>query len=248
MNYDYPIKSVTYKNLSGNPIDPEGVMDISSRVAFINSYKDFPMKTFREFLNEAPQYVQDDCEFGQEKMQRLMGNTKSLDSFRWSGVEDYRAVENKGDKESKEFTILTNDKSFYILGACYNGMFEVFAKLTFKRERNLKRVGSVIEVTGVNTHSDQRKRGFASSLYKSALNDGKTILSDAVQFKGAVKLWKDFVHKEDIWKTMIDDRKIKVSVYDIEKNKIIFNDITGVSDNEIWGGIEMKHIRLIASI
>lgn len=228
------------------------------RVAnWLNEYHfndNYIFTSFRQYLNESPQWDKTDCTFGQEELQKMIGNHDYLDEFRWSGVQDYRAIVNKGDKESNKFIILTNDKSKVILGYCDDGMFKVLCKLTHKSDKTYPLIDTVVEVKTVNTHSKWRKKGFATAIYKSMMFEGTKIMSDAVQYKGAVKLWKSFFESSDgqEWKSMIDDKKIKVQLYDIITKNIVYKNISDVkelTDNDIWSYDSSKaNLRLVASI
>lgn len=211
--------------------------------------------SFTQYLRESPQWDKTDCTFGQEDLQKMMGNKDFLDAFRWSGVEDYRALVNKGDNESNKFIILTDDKSKVFLGHCDGGMFKILSILTHTQPKVYPKIGTVTEVKTVNTHSKFRKRGFASAIYKSMMFEGTKLMSDAVQYKGAVVLWKDFFITPDDgeeWKRMIDDKEITVSLYDILEKKVILNDLKSIeylTDSQIWSDDSSKtHLRLIAYI
>lgn len=215
---------------------------------FINDYKNFPFKLFGEYIKESPRWSDSDCTFGQEELQKMLGNDSFLDQFSISGIEDFRAVINKGDRESKNFIILTDDKSKYMLGHCDDGMFKVLCLFTHKSSKKYKDIGEVIEVKTVNTHSKFRRRRFASAIYKSIISEGTTIMSDSMQYKGAVKLWKDFFKPDEEWKMMIDDKKIKVSLYDINTQKIVSNDVSKMHDNDIWDYDSKDNLRLVAKL
>ena len=215
----------------------------------------YVFKSFTQYLRESPQWDNSDCTFGQEELQKMMGNEEFLDEFRWSGVQDYRAIVNKGDKESNKFIIITDDKSKVFLGHCDGGMFKVLSILTHAQPKAYPIIGTVTEVKTVNTHSKFRNRGFASAIYKSMMFEGTKLMSDAVQYKGAVVLWKDFFITPDEgeeWKRMIDDKDIIVSLYDILEKKVILKDLKSIedlTDSQIWSDDSSKtHLRLIAEI
>ena len=228
------------------------------KIAFwINEYnfnENYTFTTFRQYLNESPQWDNHDCTFGQEDLQKMLGNNDFLDQFRWSGVQEYRAIVNKGDKDSNKFIILTNDQSKVFLGHCDDGMFKVLCELNHKSNKIYPLIGNVIEVKKVNTHSKWRRKGFATAIYKSIMFEGTKIMSDAVQYKGAVKIWKSFFESNEgqEWKSMIDDKKIKVQLYDIITKKIIYDNISDVkdlTDVDIWSFDSSKaNLRLVANI
>jgi hypothetical protein len=129
-------------------------------------------------------------------------------------------------------------------------MFKILAEMTFRKPKTYKGLGTVTEVKTVNTHSKFRRKRFASAIYKSMLADGYILMSDAIQYKGAVKLWKDFINSYEgsEWKSLIDNKKIKVKLYDKVKSKVIYEDLTGIPDDEIWSFNNSKsEYRLIAS-
>lgn len=209
--------------------------------------------SFSQYLRESPQWERTDCTFGQEELQKMMGNEDFLEEFSWSGVQDYRAIINKGDKGSNKFIILTDDKARTFLGHCDGGTFKVLSILTYSQPKIYPNIGNVTEVKTINTHSKWRNKRFGTAIYKSMIAEGTTIMSDAVQYKGAVKLWKDFYMAEssEEWKMMIDNNSIIVDLYDVIDKKVIFHNLreTKVPDNYIWSDDSSKHhLRLVAYI
>jgi len=218
---------------------------------WLNEFQEpeFVFKTFREYLRESPQWNNTDCNFGQETLQKMMGNEDFLDEFRWSAIQDHRTLVNKGDRRANKFIIQTNDLSKAFLGHCDDGMFKILSELTHMQPKTYKGIGTVTEIKTVNTHSKFRNNGFAAAIYKSVLYEGTVLMSDALQYKGAVKIWKSFVNTEEgkEWQSMIDDKKIKVSLYDKLKSKVIYDDITGMKDEDIWSSDASKsEYRLVA--
>lgn len=230
----------------------EKIANWLNEFAFNDEYR---FKSFTEYLRESPQWDKSDCTFGQEELQKMMGNMDFLDEFSWSGVEDYRALVNKGDLESNKFIILTDDKSKTFLGHCDSGMFKVLSILTYAQSKTYAGIGAVTEVKTVNTHSKFRRKRFASAIYKSMMFEGTKLMSDAVQYKGAVRLWKDFFitpEEGEEWKGMIDDKDITVILYDILEKKTILFDLKNIEeliDSQIWSDDSSKtHLRLVAYI
>jgi len=233
-------------------VNPKNQMFPEQLANLMNDFKDknkHKLKSFSEYINEMPIGYTQDCHFGQETLMKLQGIEDYLDSFSWSGVEDYRTLINKGSKQSKYMTIMTNEKNTTFLGFCDDGLFKILSRMYFKEVKTI--FGSTKQVTEVNTHSDYRRKDYARAIYKSMLFDGDVIMSDSVQYYGAIRLWKSFIKEHTEWKYMIDDRVIAVVLYDNINSKIVSDDLTNTKDEDIWSfapDTSKSEYRLVAYI
>ncbi|MDD2505285.1 MAG: hypothetical protein PHF21_03305 [Bacilli bacterium] len=216
---------------------------------FILEYQKTTEYSFSQFckLHESPQGdFENDGVFADEMLAKEM-ELDTLHQFRLSGfMKDIKPITNYGDKESKKFNVVIDSKKHEVyIGFINDGVFNVLGKMAYKD--SLRPVDNSIIVTKIITHSEHRRDGLASAIYKSLMKEGYTIVSDSFQYKGAINLWKGFYDDSQEWKTLIDDTKIQVQIYDIALDKIIAKNVRTANDTDIWSkDTSLKNIRLVA--
>jgi hypothetical protein len=174
-------------------------------------------------------------------------------SFRKISTISQKGMEKSYALVKKDFIELKDEKfdlykarshEYYVLGKFYKekenkNRFAVIFDISFKIENELRtnqkqlKNKKVIIIETVHTSKDYRYNGIASSFYKSILKDA-IIISDQIQYEGAVSLWK----------SLIEDHL--VYAYDIIEDKIISKVSTKTPINHIWSSDESKRkIRLV---
>ena len=110
----------------------------------------------------------------------------------------------------------------------------IIADLGFKTEK-IKSSNKLIDATvaikinTINVREANRREGIASELYNLLLSKNFVVISDGVQYDGAVKLWKSF--------TKIPG--ITVYIWNDKEDKIISKMTAKTHDNAIWSDGEL---------
>ena len=214
----------------------------------IQKEKQLSFSQFNKLISESPQLDPDEGVFADEMLAKEIG-LDVLHQYSLSGhMQETKPIENVSDFESKKFNIVMDTKRHEVhIGFIHNGLFNVVGKMVYK-ESSKPRENSLI-VSKIVVHSAHKRLRLASAIYKSLMADGYTLVSDYYQYKGAVNLWKGFYDDENEWKTLIDDTKIKVQVYDIAADKLLAKDVRTLKDEDIWSEDSSKrNIRLVAFI
>lgn len=180
---------------------------------------------FKKWVNEmAPVKMTGNAPF-----ETLKGRSKSIsyltdDSFKIGELSD-------GTLEVYKH----NKLDYIIVGAKYTDevtkdeRFGIVAELSYstikvKSDNKLINGKDAIRISTIQVNEANRKERIASSLYQLLLNQDYIVISDGVQYEGAVKLWKSF--------TKIDG--IKVLIWDEMKDVVISKMTAKTHDNAIW--------------
>lgn len=99
-----------------------------------------------------------------------------------------------------------------------------FNSIKVKSDNRLINKKDAIKISSINVREANRRDGIASKLYILLLNLGYIVISDGVQYEGAIKLWKSF----------IEIQGIKVYIWDEMEDKIISKMTSKTHDNSIW--------------
>lgn len=172
----------------------------------------------RNLVNESPVSLEGNAPF-----ETLDNRSKSENGIK----EDYYKISNFNSYEIYKHNTL----DYIILGKWFNtnkkNKFAIIAELSFISYTNKtlfnKFKKSCIEIKTIQVKEANKREGLASYLYKF-LSNNYIIVSDKVQYNGAVKLWKNFAKEEDV----------KVYIYDSIKDIIISKMSNKTPDNYIW--------------
>ena len=146
-----------------------------------------------------------------------------------------------------------NNLDYIIVGDVYmdnligDERFGIIAELSYtidkiKSSNKLINGKEAIKIPTIQVKETHRRDKIASRLYLLLL-DRYVVISDGVQYKGAVALWKSFVEIPGI----------KLYIYDIIEDKIISKMTAITHDNSIWsngdlGDYSKNKVRLILSL
>ena len=105
----------------------------------------------------------------------------------------------------------------------------IIAELSFKTEKikssnNLIHNKIAIRINTINVRESNRRDGIASDLYNLLLSKNFIVVSDGLQWEGAVKLWKSF--------TKIPS--INVYIWNEKEDKIISKMTAKTHDDSVW--------------
>lgn len=191
-------------------------------------------------LCESPQRMKGNAPFEEISFSTIATKSKS-------GVErDYNLYKSNFVKVNNENLDLYKSKThnYFILGRFYKETeteerFAIIFDVSF-RENKLKSKQkqlnnkSAIIIETVHTAKDYRDNKIARTFYQTIL-EKYIIISDQIQYEGAVYLWKRLI-KENV-----------VYTYDILDDKIISKVSEKTPENHIWSDNESKRrIRLVA--
>lgn len=179
------------------------------------------LKSLEEFLLEAPVIHQGDAPF----------ETLNNQSISDSGIKDnYTKI-----AEYNNFDVFKNNKKDYIIvGNFYfdeiskKNRFGLVADLGFK-EKSFRSTSKIlkgknaIQIETIHVDTIYRRRNIASFLYKYLLKEYH-VLSDKIQYQGAVKLWKSFIKETDS----------QIYLYDSKEDEIITKISNKTDHNSIW--------------
>jgi len=106
----------------------------------------------------------------------------------------------------------------------------------FKSKQKQLQNKDVIVIDTVRTAKDYRRNQIAQTVYETLLNK-YVIVSDQIQYEGAVNLWKRIIANNVVY------------IYDILEDKIISKVTTKTHENQIWSDDASKRrMRLVAII
>lgn len=194
-------------------------------------------------LYESPQRMPDDAPFEEVFFDKITDISKRIIDL------DYILVEKNfiEVKNNKLDLYKHKDAKYYVLGRFYQDtkekqrfavIFEILlydneisSKHKLLKNRNIERVESV------HTSKNFRGNKIATKVYKEIMKDS-VLMSNQIQYRGAVNLWKTF----------IDNPKILVYIYDILEDKIITKVTKNTDIKHIWSDDSSKRrIRLLAT-
>lgn len=165
---------------------------------------------------------------GNAPFDRLDGESKSKASMREDYIEIGTINDNKVFKH-KKFEIIKVSRLYYD-DVKKEERWAIIAELSFdiieslKSSNNIINKKSAIKIHTINVREANRRDGIASKLYVLLLSKGFLVISDGIQFEGAVKLWKSF--------TKIPG--IKLYIWDEKNDRIISKMTANTHDNSIW--------------
>lgn len=210
---------------------------------------------FREYLAE-----KSNTKVNEMAPQRMKGNAPFQDDLKNNRIDSIseRGINNDYTLVEENFINgldLYKHKSslYYVLGHFYKSQipedlaqdksrFAIISSLSgkledhfYSKQKQLSRK-KVITINTVHTTKEWQKQGISSALYKHIINDGYTIISDKIQYEGAVNLWKNFPFVPGT----------VTYVYNIKEDKIISKYSSNTPDSQIWSDDESKQkIRLV---
>lgn len=166
-------------------------------------------------------------------------------SKRWCEIEANLVKKNFITVKNEAIDLyVAKDHPFYRLGKFYKETeteirFAVIFELTFRLNSNFqskqKQLAGkdVIVIETVHTSKDYRNSGIAQKFYETILSKF-VIISDQLQYEGAVNLWKRLIANNNVF------------IYDILEDKIISKVTSNTPETHIWSDDSSKRrIRLI---
>ena len=199
--------------------------------------------TFEEYLLEHPIRINKDADFEEhpEGLVISLLSRKVLEA-------DYDEINNNFITiDTQKLSLYKHSRlDYYIIGFFIpedNNRFGIITNISFRKapesKSNTKILPFVkpIAIQTIHTTTEWRGHGISSKLYHYIVNDlGYTIISDAVQFKGAVALWKRFP----------EVKGCSVYIYNITEDKIISKYTSNTPDSHVWSDDTSKmSIRLV---
>ena len=213
------------------------------------------MKSFLEFVQEQHIDYATYTQIVNESPQRMKGDAP----FESIGIEEITTIARMDDyilvskeflkKEGFVFELWKHKKGdYYVLGHFYldsikeKERFGVVSSVFFRLEKSFRseqkhlKNKKVLKINTVHTADIWRRQGLASTLYKYFLDTGHIIMSDSMQYQGAVNLWKGF----------LTIPKTSVYIYDLVEDKFISKMSKNTDDRHIWSDdASKKRIRLV---
>lgn len=164
---------------------------------------------------------------GDAPFETLEGRSKSKsfivdDSHKIGQIESYDVY-----KHNKLDYILVG--KFYDDSVTKEPRFGIIAELSFttikvKSDNKIIQGKDAIKISTIQVNEVNRKEKIATSLYVLLLNIGFIVISDGVQYDGAVKLWKSFAKIDGI----------TVYIWDELQDTIISKMTSKTHDNSVW--------------
>lgn len=205
------------------------------------------MDKFREWLKErelnemSPVKMRGDAPF-----ESLENESKSLDAMK-SDFEKIGMLRDYTIFLHKRLELIKVAKIFFD-DFLKEERWAIIADLSFKSEKlkssnKLINNKKAIKLNTIQVRESKRRDGIASDLYTFLLAKDTIVISDSIQYEGAVKLWKSF--------TKIPG--IKLYIWDEKEDKIISKMTAKTNDNAIWsngdlGDYSKMSTRLILSL
>jgi len=212
----------------------------------MNTFKDYVLTDLDKSLMESPQHIPGDAPFEAVSFKKISDISKR------GMLSDYTLLQ-------KDFLTIENEKMdlykfnnhpLYILGKFYlddrdnKQRFAVVFNVSFhdlvrfsSKQKQLKKL-STIQIDTVHTTKVLRNKRIATTVYLEILKNSQ-IISDQLQYSGAVNLWKSLIANKDL----------VVYIYDIIEDKIISKATTKTDMKSIWSSDSSKRrIRLLAQM
>ena len=201
------------------------------------------MISFKEYytrLYEAPAHFSGDAPFQDDEINKRISDVSKI------GIDkDYILI--KKDFIKKLDLYEHTNGTYFIVGKWYTDeiqekeRFAVISDVSFtikefnSKQKQLK--GKYISIDTVHTTKEWRHNGISTAIYSYILSKGYDIMSDKVQYDGAVELWKGFL---TVPGTVI-------YIYDNIKDEIISKMTKNTHYNNIWSlnNFDKSRIRLI---
>jgi len=195
-------------------------------------------KDFIQSLVEAPQRIRNNAPFEELSYKMLSNKSKRM-------TDDFDLVKKNWftSKEDSFDLYVSQTHKYFILGRFYKATeteerFGTIFELTFKMVPNFRSSQKqfnkeVIVIETVHTAEDYRKNKIAQTFYEEILSN-YIVISDQLQYEGAVNLWKKLIENN------------KVYTYDIIDDKIISKVTPNTPESHIWSDTKSKRrIRLV---
>lgn len=117
------------------------------------------------------------------------------------------------------------------------GRFDIIGQLEFKDSPSIiPGMKKMLQVNGVFIQQKYRSSKIVSTIYRSLVLRGYTVVSDSTQFPPGVGLWKSIAHESSFnnhFKVYIYNTETKEFIVDKNKKKISYNG-NNIPDKEIW--------------
>lgn len=204
------------------------------------------MKPFRDLiedvnkvLREAPQKMKGNAPFEALTFDKISNISEKVMNMNFSLVsKNFITV-----KQDIYDLYVSKNHPYYIIGKFYKetvneDRFATIFELTFKINRHFKSKqkqlqGDVITIDTVHTADDFIGNKIAQTVYTHLLKKF-IIISDQLQYEGAVNLWKRLISNNVVY------------IYDILEDKIISKVTPNTSESQIWSNDSSKRrIRLV---
>jgi len=198
------------------------------------------MKTFKEYVDESPQKFTGNAPFeDMEKSDIINSISRKIMNL------DYKLIKKNLIKGVDLYS--HSNGTYYVLGKYFTNehdkeRFGVVTDISFKLSRSFRskqrqlKGNKVIIINTIHTTKEWRGYGLSTALYSYLVNEGYMIISDKVQYEGAINLWKGF----------LDVPNSKVYIYNMQEDKIISKVGKNTNDSCIWSDDTSKQkIRLI---
>lgn len=191
------------------------------------------MLKFREWLKEKELNEMSPVKMmGNAPFESLEGEHKSIQSV----ADDYEYIKNIGLNEIWKHKKLNVIKMLRLYDDIFlnEKRYAIIAEMGFKTEK-IKSTNKIINnkdaviLKTINVRESSRREGIARNLYL-LLSEYYIIISDSVQYEGAVKLWKSFIRIPNI----------VLYIWDEQDDKIISKMTSKTHDNAVWSNGDLK--------
>ena len=208
------------------------------------------MITYRYFseriLAEAPQAMPGNAPFEEVSFSKITDISQTYIDLEYNLIKK-NFIEVKQDKLD---LYVSKSHPYYVLGKTYldnkennKYRFAVIFDLSFTEKKlisNQKQLHNknTLVINTVHTAEEFRGNKIATKVYLELIKKSQ-VISDKLQYQGAVKLWQDF----------IEMKEITVYIYDMHQDKIISKATKMTDIKHIWSTDEKKQkIRLVAQV
>ena len=202
---------------------------------------------FREFLKEGIINEMSPVRMrGNAPFESLENESKSKDAME-TDYEEFSKIRDNTVFYHKKFDLIKVAKLYYD-DVLNEERWAIIAELSFKIEKiksSNKLINNkiAIKINTINVREANRRDGIASDLYNILASKGFIIISDGIQYEGAVKLWKSFTRIPGI----------KLYIWNEKEDKIISKMTSKTHDNSIWskgelGDYSKMSVKLILSL
>lgn len=190
-------------------------------------------------MREAPQKMKGNAPFEEVNFKMISSISKSGITRSYDLVQaDFIKI-----KDHQMDLYVSKDHPFYVLGRFFNDtekeerfatVFELtFRKTTLKSKQKQLNNKDVILIDTVQTAKDYRENKIAQTMYEFLLSKF-IIISDQVQYEGAINLWKRLIVNNVVY------------TYDILEDKIISKVSPNTPESQIWSDDSSKRrIKLV---
>lgn len=191
------------------------------------------MKSVYDYLTESPRKMKGDAPFSEfseyvlkEKSKKVLDLYHSDTGFRYRGMSLY-----KSDKSQTYIMgFFAEDDRLSVVNET------TLVETKYTSDTKLLKGKKLVAIDTVHTSLYWRGEGVSGSMYRYILDQGYTIISDSLQYEGAVNLWKGFLRMQDV----------VVYIYDIQEDVIISKASPNTPESHIWStNSDKERIRLV---